>query len=82
MYVEMNSVQLDKINKGDKIVLKGAYGPEGAVNFGIVHEKRSSGVLTDFGLTYKYVIPIDNIKKHFRLKEQNVSNKLKNQIKL
>ena len=86
----MGSVVLSQINKDDKIVLKSDFGPEGSINHGIVEETRNSGILTDFGSKYAYLIPLNAIKTHLKL-VQNSSNKTmdtitkvksKNQIKL
>ena len=86
MYVEMGSVKLDNIHPGDKIGLNSTHGPEGTRNYGIVKERKATGVLVDFGLTYAYVIPTKNIKKHYKLvpmgKETTNKPKKNNEFKI
>lgn len=86
----MDNVDPNQIQKRDKIILKTIYGPEDSANNGIVERVSSKGILTNFGLTYSYLIPFNAIKTHLK-PVQNKSDKIKglnqkvnskNQIKL
>jgi len=72
------------ISLGDMIELKLAKGPEGSRNQGRVIEKRNTGVLCDFGLTYRYAIPysgIKNIIKELKNTSKGTGKEFKNTFK-
>ena len=72
----MNTIKQDQVKPGDKIVLKTDCGPEGAINRGTVEEVRETGVLTNFGLRYAYLIPFKAIKTHLK-PIKSLTNKVK-----